>query len=428
MATELMLASAWAEQPSPPLPADPLRSGENCYLAIVGGGILGLSSALHAARRGLSVRVLDAANVGDLASGLNGGQVIGGFKYDPDWLLEHFGEKRGEALIRFGSAIPDAVFGLIEQEKLNVPHQRTGWIQAAHSEAAVRAAGERAKQWIARGVPARILSVDDVTRLTGARGYLGGWLDPRGGAVQPLAYTRELARIAVAAGVRVAENTRITRITRENKGFTLETVDGSSLHARGVIIATNAYADSLIPGLAQTLLPLHSFQIATAPLPDAVLAGILPEEQVVSDSRRIVVYYRKGPNGRMLLGGRGSMAEPTEPKAWAHLEHALKRLYPALADVAIEKRWYGRVAMTIDHLPHVHEPEPGLIVAAGCQGRGVGLMTALGPRLVDYFVSRDPEQIPLPLTPIRPIPFHAFRNIGIGAAIAWYRLVDMLER
>ncbi len=137
-----------------------------------------------------------------------------------------------------------------------------------------------------------------------------------------------------------------------------------------------------------------------------------PEGQVVSDSRRIVVYYRKGPNGRMLLGGRGSMAEPTDPKAWAHLEHALKRLYPALADVAIEKRWYGRVAMTLDHLPHVHEPEPGLIVAAGCQGRGVGLMTALGPRLVDYFVSKDSEQIPLPLTPIRPIPFHAFRNIA----------------
>jgi glycine/D-amino acid oxidase-like deaminating enzyme len=423
-----MLASAWAEQPSAPLATDPLGPRENCDLAIVGGGILGLSSALHAARQGLSVRVVDAANVGDLASGLNGGQVIAGFKYDPDWLLQHFGEKRGEALIRFGSSLPDVVFDLIKREKLNVPHQPAGWIQAAHSESAARAAERRAKQWIARGVPARILSVDDVTRLTGARGYLGGWLDPRGGAVQPLAYTRELARIATEAGVRIAENTRVKRIAQQNKGWTLETGDGRTLHARGVFIATNAYADGLIPGLAQTLLPLHSFQIATAPLPDTVLSGILPEGQVVSDSRRIVVYYRKGPNGRMLLGGRGSMAEPRDPKAWAHLEHALKRLYPALANVAIEKRWYGRVAMTLDHLPHVHEPEPGLIVAAGCQGRGVGLMTALGPRLVDYFISRDPEHIPLPLTPIRPIPFHAFRNIGIGAAIAWYRLVDMIER
>ncbi len=411
-----------------PVSNDPLHSGESCDLAIVGGGILGLCSGLHAARQGLSVRVVDAARIGDRASGLNGGQVIAGFKYDPDWLIAHFGEKKGDALARFGSATPDAVFDLIEREKLNVPYQRSGWIQAAHSEAAMRAAERLAKLWIVRGVPARFLNADDVTRLTGARGYLGGWLDPRSGAIQPFSYSLELARVAVAAGVRIAENTRVISLTRENSSWTLQTADGKSLRVKSVIVATNAYADSLIPGLARTLLPLHSFQIATERLSDDVLSNILPGGQVVSDSRRIVTYYRRGPDGRMLLGGRGSMAEPTDPQAWAHLEHALKRLYPALADARIEKRWYGRVAMTLDHLPHVHEPEPGLIVAAGCQGRGVGLMTALAPRLVDYMATRDPEHIPLPITPIRPIPFHAFRNIGIGAAIAWYRLVDMLER
>jgi glycine/D-amino acid oxidase-like deaminating enzyme len=266
-----------------------------------------------------------------------------------------------------------------------------------------------------------------MARLTGAKGYFGGWLDPRSGAIQPLAYVRELARIAVTAGVRIAEQTRVKRLKRDASGWVLETADGASLRSNAILVATNAYADGLVPGLAQTLLPLHSFQIATAPLPDSILSKILPQGQVVSDSRRIVIYYRRGPGGRILFGGRGSTAIPTDPKAWAHLEHALKRLFPSLGDVAIEKRWYGRVALTLDHLPHVHEPEPGLIVAAGCQGRGVGLMTALAPRLVEYIVSRDAEQIPFPITPIRPIPFHAFRNIGISAAIAWYRLVDMLE-
>lgn len=421
-------ASAWADASTAAPPNDPLGPDERCDLAIIGGGILGLCSGLHAARQGQSVRVVDAGRIGDRASGVNGGQVIAGFKYDPDWLIEHFGDNRGSALASFGASTPDAVFGLIEREKLNVPRQTNGWIQAAHSETALKAAEERARQWIARGVPAKILTADDVTRMTGARGYLGGWLDPRGGAIQPFAYTRELARIAVTTGVRIAENTRIVRLQRENSSWALKTADGKTLRANSVIVATNAYADGLIPGLARTLLPLHSFQIATEPLRDDVLANILPGGEVVSDSRRIVVYYRRGPNNRMLLGGRGSMAEPTDPKAWAHLEHALKRLYPALADAKIEKRWYGRVAVTLDHLPHVHEPERGLIIAAGCQGRGVGLMTALAPRLVDYLASRDPAHIPLPITPIRPIPFHAFRNIGIGAAIAWYRLVDMLER
>lgn len=420
--------SAWADPKFAPVLSAPLTEHERVDLAIVGGGILGLSSALHGARQGLSVRVLDAKRVGDLASGLNGGQVIAGFKYDPDWILAHFGEKRGTALLEFGAALPDAVFKLIEREHLEVPRQANGWIQAAHTETAMRAAERRAGQWIERGVSAKLLDAAEIARLTGARGYLGGWIDPRGGAIQPFAYTRELARIASEAGVQIAQNTRIVRLTQQNGTWTLASVEGKLLRAKNVIIATNAYADGLVPGLAQSLLPLHSFQIATEPLAEETLSKILPKGQVVSDSRRIVVYYRKGPNGRMLLGGRGSMAEPKNPSAWAHLEHSLKRLYPMLANAKIEKRWYGRVAMTLDHLPHVHEPEPGLVIAAGCQGRGVGLMTALGPRLVDYLQSRDAEVIPFPITPIRPIPFHFFRNLGIGAAIAWYRLVDMLEK
>lgn len=423
-----LFASAWADWPAAPLSSDPLTSDERCDVAVVGGGILGLCVALNACRRGFSVRVLEAARIGDRASGLNGGQVIPGLKYDPDWIMEHFGDSRGEAVVRFAAGTADSVFDLIEREKLDVPLTRAGWIQAAHSAAAARAAERRAAQWIARGVPAKVLNADDVARLTGARGYVGGWLDPRAGMIHPLAYTRELARVARETGARIAENTRATRIRRENGTWTIETVSGRALRSKAVIVAANAYADGLVPGLAQTLLPLHSFQIATAPLPADALAAILPEGHAVSDSRRILVYYRKSPDGRLLLGGRGSMAEPTSPRAWAHLEHALKRLYPSLAGVAIERRWYGRVALTLDHLPHVHEPVSGLIVAAGCQGRGLGLMTALAPCLVDYVVSKDREQIPFPVTPIRPIPLHAFRNLGIGAAIAWYRLIDMLDR
>ena len=84
--------------------------------------------------------------------------------------------------------------------------------------------------------------------------------------------------------------------------------------------------------------------------------------------------------------------------------------------------------MTPDHLPHVHEPEKGLVAVVGCQGRGVGLMTALGERLAGYFASGDVRTIPFPLTPIKPIPFHAFRQVGVAAAITWYRLLDAFER
>jgi glycine/D-amino acid oxidase-like deaminating enzyme len=406
----------------------PLGPHEAVDLAIVGGGFLGLSTALHAARSGLIVRVLEARDLGEGASGLNGGQVIPGLKYGPEKLLELFGEAHGEALIDFVASTADKVFGLIAAEKLDVPHVRNGWIQAAHTEAAMRAAEERDRQWRARGADVAMLDRDEVARMTGARGYLGGWLDRRAGAVDPLALTLELARVAVDAGAFVAERTRVMGLRHEAGVWHLATEGRQRLKAKSVIVATNAYSDRLLPGLAETIVPLHSFQIATEKLGEDRLATILPGGQPVSDSRRILVYYRRGPGGRLVFGGRGRMALPRSAEDWKHLRHAMVRLYPALADTRIEKRWFGRVAMTPDNLPHIHEPEPGLLAVAGCQGRGVGLMVALGERLAGYLTSGDPQLLPFPVSPIRPIPFHRFRQVGIAATIAWYRTLDALER
>ncbi|MER9299450.1 FAD-binding oxidoreductase [Mesorhizobium sp. M0621] len=403
-------------------------SGDRVDVVVVGGGIMGLSTALHAARLGLSVQVLDANEIGQGASGLNGGQVIPGLKYDPEWLLEHFGPERGETLLNFAASTADAVFELIRDEKLAVPFVRKGWIQAAHTEVALKAAANRDRQWRARGADVQLLSAAEIAAKTGAQGYLGGWLDRRAGVIDPLAYTSELARIAAAAGAKIAEHQKVVRLKKIAGVWRISTENGVQLQAKAVVLATNAYTDGLIPGLAETIVPLHSFQIATAPLSPNLAATILPEGQAVSDSRRILVYYRKSADGRLVLGGRGRMALPTSEGDWAHLERALRRLYPMLSDIAIEKRWFGRVAMTPDHLPHIHEPEQGLLAVVGCQGRGVGLMTALGERIAGYLQSGDARQLPFPISPIRPIPFHAFRQVGVAATIAWYRLLDALER
>ncbi|RUX94158.1 MULTISPECIES: FAD-dependent oxidoreductase [unclassified Mesorhizobium] len=403
-------------------------SGEKADVVIVGGGIMGLSTALHAAGLGMSVQVLEAGEIGQGASGLNGGQVIPGLKYDPEWLLEHFGPERGEALVNFAASTADAVFELIRDEKLAVPFVRNGWIQAAHTEVALKAGANRDRQWRARGADVQLLSAAEIAAKTSAQGYLGGWLDRRAGVIDPLAYTSELARVAAAAGVRIAERQKVVRLTNAAGIWRISTENGPELQAEAVVLATNAYTDGLIPGLAQTIVPLHSFQIATEPLSPNLAATILPEGQAVSDSRRILVYYRKSADGRLVLGGRGRMALPTSAGDWAHLERALVRLYPMLSGVPIERRWFGRVAMTPDHLPHIHEPEQGLLAVVGCQGRGVGLMTALGERIAGYLQSGDARQLPFPISPIRPIPFHAFRQVGVAATIAWYRLLDALER
>jgi glycine/D-amino acid oxidase-like deaminating enzyme len=320
------------------------------------------------------------------------------------------------------------VFDVIRDEKLAVPFTRNGWIQAAHTETALTAAANRDRQWRSRGADVQLLDRAGIAAMTGARGYLGGRLDRRAGVVDPLSYTLELARVALAAGAKIAERQRAVKLAKEAGIWQVSMEGGAKLRAKAVVLATNAYTDGLMPGLGQTIVPLHSFQIATAPLPADLAASILPGGQAVSDSRRILVYYRRSPDGRVVLGGRGRMALPSSAADWAHLERALVRLYPALGGIAIEKRWFGRVALTPDHLPHLHEPEKGLIAVVGCQGRGVGLMSALGRRMANYLASGDARQLPFPLSPIKPIPFHAFRQIGVAAAITWYRMLDAFER
>jgi glycine/D-amino acid oxidase-like deaminating enzyme len=137
-----------------------------------------------------------------------------------------------------------------------------------------------------------------------------------------------------------------------------------------------------------------------------------------------LLYFRLDDRGRLLLGGRGPFREPRDASDWAHLEAMLPRLFPQVAGAAIEYRWCGRVTITRDFLPHLHEPAPGLLIDIGCMGRGVGLQTALGQAMAGYLATGNAEELPLPLRPVRPLTFHALNKIYFAAAVAWYRFLD----
>ncbi|MBU2327157.1 MAG: FAD-binding oxidoreductase, partial [Alphaproteobacteria bacterium] len=376
---------------------------------------------------GLSVQVIEACDIGTGASGVNGGQVIPGLKQDPEMLISLFGDEAGKQLTRFVARTADVVFDLIGRERLDVEHLRCGWIQAAHTEAALQAAMQRNRQWRAQGADVALLNQAEIALLIGSEGYRGGFLDRRAGIVNPLALVHELARIATEAGADLVTRDPVTSLVRDGTSWRVGTRSGRSLRARKVLLATNAYSGLLFPKLARSLVWLHSFQIATEPLAPE-FDTILPGRHAVSDSRRILVYYRRSPDGRLVLGGRGSMRPPRTAEDWVHLERALLRLYPVLSNVAISHRWFGRVAMTPDHLPHLHEPEPGLLMVAGCQGRGIGLMVSLGEPIAHYVATGDPGMLPLPISPLHGIPLNRFRRVGIAAHVAWYRLLDGLER
>jgi glycine/D-amino acid oxidase-like deaminating enzyme len=401
-----------------------LSESVNCDVCVIGGGYAGLSTALHLAERGVSTIVLEAKEPGYGGSGRNGGQVIPGLKYDPDELEAKFGAERGARLVRFAGSTTDAVFHLIIKHRMDVPHVRSGWIQGAHAPASVDEVRRRAEQWARRGAPVEFLDKAETERHLGTSQYFASWIDRRAGAIQPLAFARGLAKAAMAAGVRIYGHTPATGLFRDRGKWIVETAARARVAADRVVICTNAYTGELWGGVRETVIAPNSYQIATEPLSDNIRKSILPFGHVSSDARKLLLYFRLDHQGRLLLGGRGPFREPKGPDDWAHLDQMLLRLFPQAKGVKIDYRWCGRVAVTRDFLPHLHEPAPGLLIDIGCMGRGVALQTALGRTFAAYVATGNEDALPLPRSPIKPIPFHGLHQLYFAAAVAWYRHLD----
>jgi glycine/D-amino acid oxidase-like deaminating enzyme len=402
--------------------------GGTADVVVVGAGVLGLSAALRLGKAGLSVQVLEAGRLGECGSAIAAGQVLTGLKYDPTSLLHCFGQAVGERLIAFSATAADAPFTLIRHEGLAVPHSRGGWVQLAHSRATMDTVTARAGEWRTLGALASVLDAAEARRLTGASGYLGGWVDRRGGVVEPLAYVLELAAAAARWGVHIAQHSPAVSIGREAGRWRVSTKGGEEVRARFVLVATSGGAAALVPGLAASLVDMTMLHVATEPLNPLLEGAILPRGVALSDSRRLQRTFRRTADGRLVASMRGGLRAPRGEEDWAGVVRALRETFPVVARASIAERWYSRHAMTSDHLPHLHEPVSGLLVAAGCQARGLGAQTSLGQYLADAVLGGDRGVVPLPFTPIRPARAFAASRRALGLTLAWYRFLDRLEQ
>ena len=235
---------------------------------------------------------------------------------------------------------------------------------------------------------------------------------------------RGLARAALNAGAVLHTETPVTGLKRVDGKWTASTARGPSVVADRVVMCTNAYGGGLWPGLKPSIIDANTFQVATAPLPERLRAGIFPEGHVTSDTRNLLLYFRLDHQGRLLMGGRGPFREPRGDADWAHLERVMVKMFPQVAGTPFEYRWCGRVAITRDYMPHLHEPQPGLLVDIGCQGRGVGLQTSMGRAMAEYVATGDANALPVPLSPIVPFPLYGLRRLYVNAVVTWYRMTD----
>lgn len=418
------MANLYRETARPAPPAPPLEGEARADIAVVGGGITGLSTALHAAQAGAQVVLLEAEEPGFGASGRNGGQVNPGLKLDPDTVERDFGAALGGRMNALSGAAPALVFQLIERHSIECEARRGGTLRAAIRPAHAAAVRSTAEQWMRRGAPVEYLEGEAVARLTGTRRYAAALHDRRGGDLNPLSYARGLARAALGAGAALHGGTRVRRLRRDGSAWRLDTGRGAVL-ASQVVLATNGYTDDLWPALARTVVPLFGAIVATEPLPEELARAVMPSRAVLYESGTVTVYYRLDAAGRLLIGGRGPMREIDSARSVPHLTAYARTLWPALGAVRFTHAWGGRLAMTRDHYPHVHEPAPGVLICLGYNGRGVAMATAMGAELARR-LTRPGEPLDMPVTDMKTIGLHPLWPLGVKAAILYGRIVDRL--
>jgi glycine/D-amino acid oxidase-like deaminating enzyme len=303
---------------------------------------------------------------------------------------------------------------------------QSGWIQPAHSPAALQKTKSRAEQWAARGRPTVTLDATAVAALTGIGGYAGGWMDTSGGVLNPVEYARGLADAAEKDGARIFEQTRVTSIDRAPDGWTLKTASGV-VRAGKVLVATNAYGGALNRTLARTYVPLKVFQIATAPLPKDIRDRLLPGGHGIGDTRRNLFTCRFDSQNRLISGGMhivGSGAETRVPRTvWRRLARHLD--LPDLPPLAYS--WTGVAAVMPDFLPRLIDLGPGLIAGFACNGRGIAMTTAMGKVLADWAAGADAHDLPLPFASPSPIPFHEVVRYAPNMLLPWSMLRDRLD-
>jgi len=417
-------SSLWHATAIPAAGSHALSGDQVADVAVVGAGYTGLCAAIELARCGADVAVLDAREPGFGASGRNGGQVIPAFKYDPDGIAAVYGDEAGERVLDMVSRTADAVFDLVDEFGIACDPIRTGWIQCAHGAAGRAAVQARHRQWRRRGAPVELLEADALRRMTGTDFYPLGVLFRNAGTVQPLSYARGLARAAAGLGVRIFSEALAQRIEPAGRGWRVPAGQGG-VTARQVVIAVNGYGTSgLWPGLCESVVPLYSMQIATDPLPGTLREAVMPEVQALADTRRLVCYCRKTRDHRFVIGSRGPFAARPEAADARALAAAACRMYPVLRGTGFPYRWAGRVAMTVDHIPHLHQLAPGVFAALGYNGRGVGMATMMGRILAAACRGARRGELPYPVSDLRRIPMHGLHRLGVHALVMAYRMLD----
>ena len=391
-------ASWYAATAGAPPRFPPLRGEVCCDLAIVGGGFTGLSAALAAAEAGASVVLVEARRVGFGASGRNGGQVGSGQRLSLSEMEARFGPDRALALWRIGEEAKATCRRLVAAHAPDADW-RPGIAHLEYTAKGADAAAAEMECTAARAgyAEAEPLDAAAAERLTGSPRFAGGVLDRGAGHLHPLRLAFGLARAAAAAGAALHEDSRAHAIA-PGAAPAVHTDRGRIVAGR-VLLAGNGYLRGLMPAVDPPVLPINNFVVATEPVP-----GLMAEPVAAYDSNFVVNYWRPTPDNRLLFGGGETWGRRFPRDVAALVRRPLERIYPQLRGVEIDHAWGGTLAITVSRLPHVAEPAPGVLSAAGYSGHGVALACHAGALAARRAAGPCPDWDAMAALPARPFP------------------------
>jgi glycine/D-amino acid oxidase-like deaminating enzyme len=399
-------------------------------VAIVGGGYAGLAAALELAAHGVEAVVLEARELGYGASTRNGGAVSGGVNIGKSFSGRTLAveEGRARALLSDAADAFNLIDRLIEAEKIDCFWEKPGrfvgaWTGKHYEYQKARLAllndGAQSGAWMVPREQQREEIASDY--------YRGGMVVERSGKLHPALYYKGLLEACRRRGVAVCALAPAGAITQQGNGWRVETGRGN-VAAGDVVIATNGYTGTITPELRRRVVPIASHIIATEELPADLAASLVPKGRTLSDTKRVLCYYRMSPDGtRMVFGGRARFTESDAQTRARVLYAYMTARFPQLRGFRVTHAWTGNTAFTLDALPHMGMRE-GMHFCLGCNGSGIAMMTYLGTqtarkiaRVANYACAYDGEDFPSH-------PLYNGNPWFLPAIGSWYRLRDRIDR
>ncbi|MEO6079408.1 MAG: FAD-binding oxidoreductase [Steroidobacteraceae bacterium] len=416
----------WASLPEAPL-RPPLKGTASCDVGVVGGGIAGLSAALHLAQRGYRVTLLEAERVGWGASGRSGAQAIFGVAAGQDKLTALLGAADARRIWDMSVEALALVRELIATHAIDCdyisgqmhvaikPRQLTElqqWGQELHEVYGYHSV--------------QMQDLNATRRLVASERYIGGLLDTNSGHLNPMKYVRGLAAAAEQLGCTLHEGSRVLRHERRDGALRLVTARGT-LQCRHIVFAGNASLGATVPSLARRIMPVGTYIVATEPLGDATARALLPENTAVTDINWVLDYFRRSSDHRLLFGGRVSYSGHDAFNTARATRQRMLQVFPQLKDARIEHAWGGHVDITMNRAPDFGRLDPDVYYLQGFSGHGIAL-TGLAGRLVAEAIAGSAERFDVfARIPHREFPGGVLlRRSALVLAMLYYRMRDLL--